>query len=154
MARAVGFLASFVAVIGAGGGLVRWLHAENVALWVIAVVLVAAAIALVAAHLLIRTYTFLTRRDIPIAYLGFYFIGGVVGISFILLGLGGSDVLFVVGAVVYFASVVGPLILDLFEIDKASRKPCPDCCEEVKVRARVCRYCGHRWPNAPGCDPG
>ena len=25
-------------------------------------------------------------------------------------------------------------------------KVCPDCAEEVKAAARVCRFCGYRWP--------
>lgn len=25
-------------------------------------------------------------------------------------------------------------------------KPCPDCAEKVKADARVCRFCGYRWP--------
>ena len=25
-------------------------------------------------------------------------------------------------------------------------KICPDCAEEVKAAARVCRFCGYRWP--------
>ena len=29
-----------------------------------------------------------------------------------------------------------------------SRKPCPDCAESIAVRAKVCRFCGYRYPEA------
>jgi uncharacterized membrane protein len=32
------------------------------------------------------------------------------------------------------------------EIDlKALTKECPDCAEDVKLKAKVCRFCGHKW---------
>ena len=31
-------------------------------------------------------------------------------------------------------------------------KVCPDCAEEVKAAARVCRFCGYRWPTRVGGD--
>lgn len=29
-----------------------------------------------------------------------------------------------------------------------SRKPCPDCAESIALRAKVCRFCGYRYPEA------
>ena len=31
-------------------------------------------------------------------------------------------------------------------------KICPDCAEEVKAAARVCRFCGYRWPTRGAGD--
>ena len=31
-------------------------------------------------------------------------------------------------------------------------KICPDCAEEVKAAARVCRFCGYRWPTPVAGD--
>lgn len=63
--------------------------------------------------------------------------------------IGGSgDLVALGGAAVVIALATWPLAWDLYERDKASRKVCPDCCEEVKVGARVCRYCGYRWTEA------
>lgn len=36
--------------------------------------------------------------------------------------------------------------LERYKQHKRSRKRCPDCIELVKVEARVCRYCGYRFP--------
>jgi hypothetical protein len=67
------------------------------------------------------------------------------------IGGGRGDLVPLVGAAMWFSVCTGPLVWDLYEKDKASRKQCPDCCEEVKVGARVCRYCGYRWRDADGC---
>lgn len=67
----------------------------------------------------------------------------------------GSWGLFALGC---FAVSTGLLFLRAWVVQqrteyKTSHKECPDCAETVKVKARVCRYCGYRfappqWPNS------
>ena len=65
--------------------------------------------------------------------------------TFLLYAIGGSELALIGVATAYISTSMAPLAWDLYEQDKASRKRCPDCCEDVKAGARVCRYCGHRW---------
>jgi hypothetical protein len=40
------------------------------------------------------------------------------------------------------------------EDPKPQHKTCPMCAEQVKVDARVCRYCGHRFEPANAAEGG
>jgi hypothetical protein len=140
--------------VGGCVALVRWLDSENVPLIVIAGVILGISFVLLA----IRRLT--SRTDVAASQ--FIYVSAAVGAFASLL----SDVedtatrdrvtlLFATGM---FAFTALPLAKDLYKADKASRKKCEDCCETVKVGARVCRHCGYEFwakgTTAPVNGPG
>lgn len=40
------------------------------------------------------------------------------------------------------------LLDGLFSFRRERTKRCPDCAEKIKADARVCRFCGYRYPDA------
>jgi hypothetical protein len=157
--RAVGFLASFVAVVGGCVAFVRWLDSEDVpSAWVvIAIAAVGAALIWIRKTLIPADQSAFVGWQVKHMSLAWGLWGVVTGAG--LAVIAGRDGGFVElgGATVIFATGTGILMWDLYERDKASRKVCPDCCEQVKVGARICRYCGYRWTvadQAPPDDPG
>ena len=152
MARAVGFLASFVAVVAGCVALVRWLDTQGVPFGfiVVAVSLFAGALAVGRDRIAKRSASASRFRQeaalIRVAV-------AVAAAGWLAGALADSELVVLVGTLVASACVAGAVIFDLYEIDKASRKRCPDCCEEVKVAASVCRYCGYRWTDAKGRCP-
>ena len=47
-------------------------------------------------------------------------------------------------AYAFVASAVLPILWLSYQVDNANHKECRMCCERIKVRARICRYCGSR----------
>jgi hypothetical protein len=68
--------------------------------------------------------------------------------TILLAALGDDSWLIILGVVAYF--ITGILLYVLWDAHRRTRaasvKECPDCLENVKRAARVCRYCGYRWP--------
>jgi hypothetical protein len=127
--------------VGGCVALVTWLDAQDVSLLLISGVIAAIAGVLIVTRGVLLGWASVVDGQ---AYDIISFTA-LVGINVVPeLGLDENVGLLVLSTVV-FAAVAGPLALDLYKADKASRKQCPDCCEWVKAEARVCRYCGYRW---------
>ena len=61
---------------------------------------------------------------------------------------GDDSLLIILGATLYFMTAFA--LYGVYEARERARaasvKECPDCLETVKRGARVCRWCGYRWP--------
>jgi len=63
------------------------------------------------------------------------------------LGSHPGHTLRLIAAIVYASALVIPLATAVYLNERATHKECPDCCERVKAKANVCRYCGYRFGN-------
>ena len=121
--RAVGFLASFVAVVAGCVAFVRWLDAEHFSMLV--VLGVSAAIAVVLAGMHKRVNPKAGSLLLRAVYLPLICsVAAVAGYGSTETGTWGNRAAIVVGTA-FFALCAAPLAWDLYLKDKASRKVCP-----------------------------
>jgi hypothetical protein len=148
VARAFGFLTSFITVVGGCVALVHWLDAQDVSLFLIALVILA-----ISGLLLFTRRRFFGPQGLD-AKVWLFVPLGTAAYSALEKGSPGQDVIALVLSSAIFAATAGPLAFDVYEADRDSRKRCPDCWEIVTVHASVCRYCGHRWKDSSAQAPG
>jgi ribosomal protein L32 len=66
------------------------------------------------------------------------------------LTIAGASVLFFTGLSSYY--LVQERLQEQQRERAKSVKKCPDCAEEVKAEAHVCRYCGFRFSESPSAE--
>lgn len=52
-----------------------------------------------------------------------------------------------VTAYLYVSLAAFPIFWLLYQLDMQNHRECPMCCERIKSRAHICRYCGSQMPD-------
>ena len=135
MARTLSFLAALIAVIaGLGSALARVMEEGS---W-------EAGVYIGLALYIAAGFAMLLSDRFTAAHCAVYAVGGLGGfLSAVLLGEHE-----VVVAYIYVALGAIPVFWVAYQVDKAGRKECPDCCQAVNAKARICHYCLYEFRQA------
>jgi hypothetical protein len=139
--RTIGFLSALAAVIAAVGTAIGWLNANvsGETVYFTGLALTAGSVGLMAPLMSSRGlggWPYAVRCAAICA---------AMAATAVVAGLVAFDSWEHVTAYVYVAIAAVPLFWDAYQLDKANHKPCPDCCESVKRKARVCRFCRYEF---------
>jgi len=145
MARTFTSLAAIVAVVAGVGGGIKWVN-DHVSDGTVAIT---GWISLTAATLFwIQGAIWLKGRQRWFVYA---LVTLVCGGAMLLLLLDHLS-LYALGYS-FAALIVVPVGLELYLVDRASRRKCPDCQEEIRAAATVCKHCGFRLGPKPKVAP-
>lgn len=144
MARLAATIASLVAAVAALGSAVNWLS-DNLGDLSIAIAGITVAMTIAVAWLIVASETHNRRYEA-------YFVV-TLAVAFLTGVFGDPDLQREIGFLVATAALL-PVAVELYLRDRRSRTRCPDCCEEIRADARVCKHCGFRVaPTSPAAPP-
>jgi hypothetical protein len=137
MGRALGYLAALIAVIAGVGSALTWLadHAGSIAV----VTCGSACLGLGVSALMARRDRLRRTKRTGLRHVTALSVLLAVNIPLTRFAEhSGTAALYG-----YVALAATPIVGWAYLIDRERHKTCPDCCEAVKVMARVCRFCGY-----------
>jgi hypothetical protein len=143
-ARAGAFVTGAAGVVGAIGAGTGWLyaHVSSRAVYLVGLLILAVAAGIIGYLAFVRLRGRYKRRH------WWYFVGvliiTMVVTSEVLRSHNSTRVTEFVLAYVFVGLAVIPIFWLSFQLDAATHKQCPMCCERIKAPARICRYCGTR----------